>query len=197
MSMICNLRLARREDLEQLLAAPEYVTSFLHAEEADPPEAAADGFLSRLFGGRRRRPSPPPTWSPRQDGDDVDLDKTWHGLHFLFTGTAWEGSEPGCYLVRGGQEIGDEDVGYGPARALMPDEVQRFAEFLEQLTPDELARRYDPERMKALEIYPDIWTNTEEDGESEVDYLLGGFDTLRDAVRRARTAEAGLVIYLN
>jgi hypothetical protein len=35
----------------------------------------------------------------------VDIDKGWHGLHFLFTGTADGGEERACYLVRGGEEI--------------------------------------------------------------------------------------------
>jgi hypothetical protein len=37
----------------------------------------------------------------------LDLDKAWQPLHFLLTGTAWEGDEPGCYLVRGGEELAE------------------------------------------------------------------------------------------
>lgn len=44
--------------------------------------------------------------------DEEYLDKAWHGLHFLFTGTAWEGDPPLNFLVSGGREIGDVDVGY-------------------------------------------------------------------------------------
>ena len=55
-------------------------------------------------------------------GGELDLDKAWHGIHFLLTGSAWEGEEPLCYLLAGGQEVGDEDVGYGPARVLRPRE---------------------------------------------------------------------------
>jgi hypothetical protein len=85
----------------------------------------------------------------------IDIDKGWHGLHFLFTGTADSGDEPGCYLVRGGEDLDDE----GQARALRPAQVRRFDEYLSMLNPAELTRRYDPARVaQQLEIYPDaIW----------------------------------------
>lgn len=129
MGMVCNLRRASVDDVAHLLEAPERITGFLYGEdEAPPPSSNGGGFLSRLFGAKPRVPAPPVTWRPRTDDDEVDLDKSWHGLHFLFTGTAWEGEEPACFLVLGGEGIGN-DVGYGPARVLMPDDVGRFAAF--------------------------------------------------------------------
>jgi hypothetical protein len=198
MSMICNLRQASREDIARLREDPGRIMAFLYGEEvarlASPP---AGRLLSRLFGGRKRSPSPQVQWSPRQDGDQVDLEKTWHGLHFLFTGTAWEGKEPASSLLLGGSEIGDVDVGYGPARALRPDEVKRFADYLLSVTPEELKGRYDPERMVALQIYPEVWGADEQEGDPDFDYLLEGFETLRDFVVKARDAGDGVIIYLN
>ena len=55
---------------------------------------------------------------------ELDLDKAWHGLQFLFTNTAWEGDEPACFLVKGGREIGDEEVGYSMPRLLDPPQVR-------------------------------------------------------------------------
>ena len=193
MSMICNLRRASRDDITRLLAAPTQITAFLYGVEAPIP-----GTLSLLWSLIRRTPPATPAavvQPPRMDGDEVDLDKAWHGLHFLFTGTAWEGDEPACFLVRGGEAIGSVDVGYGPARALAPDRVRRFAEFLEALSPDELDRRYDPARMTALDIYPGNWTGTGEP--EEMDVLLEGFAMLRDFVTETREAGDALVVYLN
>ena len=129
--------------------------------------------------------------------EETEIDKTWHGLHFLFTGTAWEGEEPACFLVRGGRDIGDVDVGYGPARALLPDDVRRFDDFLRALTPEALEARYDVERMEALEIYPQTWARAAAVGESDFGYLLGGFETLQEFVAGAREAGTGLIIYVS
>ena len=38
-----------------------------------------------------------PTFRFRKREIDIDIDKAWHGLHFLFTGAAEEGPEPGCF----------------------------------------------------------------------------------------------------
>src|SRR6185503_14516377 len=92
-----------------------------------------------------------------EDVDEVDLDKAWHGIHFLLTGTAWDGGEPLCYLVSGGEEVGDVDVGYGPARVLRPHQVAQWAAALTAIPADELRRRFDPQAMLKEKIYPEIW----------------------------------------
>ena len=48
------------------------------------------------------------------DGTALELDKSWHVLHFLFTGHPSHGPMPAAALLSGGREIGD-DLGYGPA----------------------------------------------------------------------------------
>jgi hypothetical protein len=58
-----------------------------------------------------------------EERTSTDLDKAWHGIHWLLTGTADSGSEPLCYLLAGGTQIGDIDVGYGPARSFSAEEV--------------------------------------------------------------------------
>src|SRR5262249_19169224 len=73
----------------------------------------------------------------------VDLEKAWHGIHFLLTGSAWDGEEPLCYLVTGGEQIGEEDVGYGPARALKPQQVAAWASALSAVSVDELSNRFN------------------------------------------------------
>ena len=48
-----------------------------------------------------------------------DLDKAWHGIHFLLTGSAWETTPGAGESVLGGDPVGP-DRGYGPARLLDP-----------------------------------------------------------------------------
>ncbi len=54
----------------------------------------------------------------------LDLDKAWHGLHWLLTGTADDTDTPAGQAILGGTEIG-EDKGYGPSRLLRPDAYAR------------------------------------------------------------------------
>jgi hypothetical protein len=122
MSMVCGLRQASDQDIERLILRPEGLQAFIESDQVGVPEVEIvrpKGLLGLLL---RLTPITIEQTRPRHDlpedelfeqarpsGREVDLDKAWHGLHFLFTDSAWEGDEPGCFLVRGGQEIGDED----------------------------------------------------------------------------------------
>ncbi|MGW4155458.1 DUF1877 family protein [Micromonospora chersina] len=44
---------------------------------------------------------------------ELDLDKWWHGIHYLLTGTDWQIGEGAGAAILGGAEIG-QDGGYGP-----------------------------------------------------------------------------------
>lgn len=123
----------------------------------------------------------------------IDIEKAWHGLHFLFTATADEGTEPACYIVKGGEDLDDEGFG----RALRPAQVKQFADFLTSLTVADLEGRYDAKRMTALEIYPDtIWNRRSPDDDS-LRWLLDRFQELRAFVKRAADAGDGLVVHIS
>lgn len=71
------------------------------------------------------------------DGDSeppnyIDLDKAWHGVHYLLTGQAYGGQEPESLAVVGGEEFGPE-MGIGPARFLTVEQVARVASALSAL----------------------------------------------------------------
>ena len=55
------------------------------------------------------------------------LDKSWHGIHFLLTGSAEGVRPPVDFILMGGREIGDLDLGYGPARAFTSAETKQIA----------------------------------------------------------------------
>ena len=205
MGTTCTLRRASQADITRLLASPDDVAEFLYGDDQGAPPVEVvrlpglAGFLMRFFPititqtvqtpPHRPQDAPDP---PQHREDYTDLDKAWHGLHFLFTGTAWEGPEPACYLVKGGEDIGDEDA--GAARALDPPRVQHFARFLDSLSREELTRRYDPPRMVELEIYPEvIWTRPHERQEN-LDYLLENFEILRRFVRSVAERGDGLIV---
>jgi hypothetical protein len=98
--------------------------------------------------------------------------------------------------VTGGEQIGDEDVGYGPARLLRPLEVATFAAALTEISPEEFRRRYNPEAMQTAEIYPDIWARTDE-REENFQYLLEYFEQLKEFAVSAHERGNGVIIYLS
>ena len=165
MSMNGNFKALSNEELDALLADPSRVEQLLYAS---------------FFG------------SGSNGHEELEIDKAWHGIHFLLTGNAWEASLPLGFVAAGGEEVGD-DLGYGPARALRSEQVVEIDRALEPFTTDELRRRFDADRMTELEIYPSGWSD---DPDGELEYLLAFYMELRAFVHR--TAERGdaLLVYL-
>jgi len=120
-----------------------------------------------------------------ESASSIDLDKAWHGIHYLLTGTQWGGEPPLSLAVIGGVEIGP-DVGYGPARYLTPAQVAAVAAALAPLTNADLAARYDPKDMDAKKIYPTGWASSSAES---LKYLQHNFADLQalyvEAARRA------------
>ena len=134
--------------------------------------------------------------APRGQGGakaELDVDKAWHGLHFLFTGTAQGGEEPACFLTEGGSMLGEDADEEALPRVLSAPQVAAFARYLRGLNRDMLAGRYDPARMTELGIYPDIWDKAEELDQNRT-YLLDAFEQLRDFVVAADAGGDQLVV---
>lgn len=123
----------------------------------------------------------------------VHLEKAWHGLHFLLTGSAGESGVPLGFLLEGGQEVGEDD-GYGAPRLFQPGEVQQIHAALAPISDDELWGRFDPERMEAESIYPGIWDEEEEELREE---YLSYFHELKKVVAQAGVGGMGLVVTLS
>jgi Domain of unknown function (DUF1877) len=87
-----------------------------------------------------------------EDPDVLELDKSWHTLHYLLAGSAEASDSALGRAILGGKEIGP-DLGYGPARLLTAPEVQEVASALAQVSPEDLTQRFDLDKMIACEIY--------------------------------------------
>jgi Domain of unknown function (DUF1877) len=123
----------------------------------------------------------------------VHLEKAWHGLHFLLTGSAGESGVPLGFLLEGGQEVGEDD-GYGAPRLFQPGEVPQINAALAAISDDELWGRFDPERMEAESIYPGIWDEEEEELRDE---YLTYFHELKQVVAQAAEGGMGLLVALS
>jgi hypothetical protein len=117
----------------------------------------------------------------------LDLDKSWHVLHYLLTGSAWDGPMPAAALLSGGREVG-EDLGYGPARALNAQETKAFAQFLSTQSESQLVKKIDVAKMEQLEIYA-----ADQDSGEDVEHY---FPQLKSYVADAAAKGQGLLIWM-
>lgn len=147
MGMTASFVALTQETLEALKAAPE---------------TAADHFMAQIGG----------------DAEDrvLDIDKAWHGLHFLMTHEAHGGGGPLSLPILGGTAIGD-DMGYGAPRYLDAPQVKEAAEALAALPVDELRQRFKPAELEEAYIYPTgIW---EDEGDEAFEYLAHWYAQLQ------------------
>ena len=205
MGMTGGLVRASVDEIGRLREHPSELPDFLDCGIWAPPvrEVRPKGILGWLL---RLTPisitEVDPTAVPPPGAEDgpmrphIDLDKAWEPLHFLLTGTAMEGKEPACFLASGGEELGDEDLGYTSIRALTPDQVAAFDRHLAALTTDELRRRFDVKRMVELRIYPKSRGKTTSDEET-LKHLLETFEELRLFVRETAAEGRGAIAYLS
>lgn len=165
MSMIGNYKRISEEQLNELIAEPETIMDFLYSDNDLPSESKID----------------------------LDIDKSWHAIHFLLTGDAWKGLPPLSNAVLGGTELGEEDVGHGPARYLLPSEVKETATHLSMVSKEELCSRFDVNKFRAAEIYPDGWTGSGE----EMGYTLSYFEKLVSFFQDAAKSNDAMLLYIN
>ena len=81
----------------------------------------------------------------------LSLEKSWHILHYLFTGHLGPSSAPGDLLLTG-EDLG-EDVGYGPARLHGQTETRDFSHFLDMQDLARLQARVDFRQMSRIGVY--------------------------------------------
>lgn len=164
MSMIGNLVAVSPQQLQSLIADPELIEAFLYPGEDD---AEPDNHL--------------------------DLDKSWHAIHFTLNGKEWEGEAPFFLAILGGQEIGD-DVGYGPVRYLTPAQVTELSEALLAVTTEKFGEKFDHVALAEAQIYPNIW---QEEGAESLEYVQPYYADLRSFYQAAAERKDAVLIYLN
>lgn len=198
--MTCSLYRVAASEIDHLRASPKAVDELFFPPGSTPPvvevrEKGITGWLLHLIGVKISEVDP--NWDPPEetalDEGVLDLEGAWHGLHYIFTGTAWEGAPPGCFLISGGDEIGDEDED-SPPRLLGPDQVRQFSNFLASISDEELTRRFDAAQMTALDISPAIWDR--EENPNPLDVLREGLRDLRTFVASAADRGEAIVVHV-
>ena len=129
-------------------------------------------------------------WTLRNQWRDtdhcIDIDKTWHAIHYLFTNSEWGGLAPARWIIHGEIPIPELDGGYGPACYLEPSQVSKVNDLLKSVSEDGLRKMYDPHKLDSAGIYPNIWYR---ESDSEFEYLSHHYKKLRTLYQKAAEAE--------
>ena len=128
-----------------------------------------------------------PSDGPNEEG--LRLEKSWHSLHYLLTGSAERVDSALGKAILGGKEIGT-DLGYGPARYLEASEVREIAAALSRVSLRDLANRFNLEAMKAAKIY--ACRNDE-----ELELAQHYFAQLKDYYADAAKRQNPMLLYLD
>jgi hypothetical protein len=164
MSMIGNLRTVDDSVIDSVLAAPDTVHEVVHPDE----EMAG--------------------------AEHLDIDKAWHTIHYILAGNTWGGDFPWGFLISCGTPIGEEDVGYGPARAFRSVEVKQLATAISTIDDATFRQKFSVDRMKEADVYPSFGRASDEE---EIPYFLDYFQKLRSFVQRAAERKKGLIVYVD
>ncbi|HUC80678.1 MAG TPA: YfbM family protein [Flavisolibacter sp.] len=126
----------------------------------------------------------------------VDIDKSWDGILFLLTGKNVANTDhPLAKILFSGQLIDEgQDLGYGPAHYLTPEQVKELNDQIATITIPDLKQKYDPKRMEELEVYPTIWEAEDDDG---FDYLSEYFKELQQVYSTAAKNSEAIITFLN
>lgn len=122
----------------------------------------------------------------------VDLDKAWHGIHFILSDEEFQEEPLLANAIFGVDEIGEEDVGYGPARGTPAAAVRQIAVSLSQVSEEAFREKFDPVALESADVYPQMW----EEGDEALEYLVTYFLVLKDFYARAAEENKAVITYL-
>lgn len=159
MSMIANYLSLTTEQLALLNANPAEVSNFIYSDEVQESEEL------------------------------LDIDKAWHGLHYILTESAWEGEEPLRSVILGGTEIG-EDLGYGPARIIDAEKVKEISKALKETSSELLKSRFNLDKMINLGIYGI-------GSDDDLEWLEDAFEEIAEFYEGAASNDKSVITFMN
>ncbi|QLG37788.1 MULTISPECIES: YfbM family protein [unclassified Paenibacillus] len=124
---------------------------------------------------------------------ELDIDKTWQMLQFTLTGEVVEGQPPLGYVVplSGEQYLGN----YSDMDLFLLNNEQVLEAYiaLEQLTPEELKKRFSLEQMVAEGVYPvmEDW-----DAEETFDEIVQTLNDVQALYQATAASGNGIVFYI-
>lgn len=123
--------------------------------------------------------------------DQIDLDKAWHAIHFLLTGSAWQGDFPLNFILSGGRVLQTSDE--ESERYFSPAEVSSINQALSHVTNEDLLNRYDAKKMTEADLYPSIWARPNEQ-EANRSYIAENFTSLKEFLIAQASRGKGMIV---
>jgi hypothetical protein len=132
-----------------------------------------------------------------ESGNQLDLDKSWDAINFLLTGHSLDTIEtaepPLSQIIFSGQIIDeDQDMGYGPAQYLKPEQVREINTALSKVSILDFRQKYNAGKMNEKGVYPQAW----QDDEDEKDYLCDNFENLKAFYEKASQEGQAIITYI-
>lgn len=124
---------------------------------------------------------------PRGD-DAFSADKSWHGIHYLLTGSTVPTADVLSNVIFGKGPLGTADLGYGPPLATDASDVRAIAAALEQVPDDAVRARFEPAAMD--EVYPGFW-----DDDDALEAVMEALDELRGFYRDAAANGDAVIVW--
>lgn len=124
----------------------------------------------------------------------LDIDKSWDGILFLLNGEGSTKTEHPLTKVFFSKKVIDsnQDLGYGPAYYLEPDEVIEINNIISTLSEENLRSRFNPQLMEQNEVYPSIWVNDSE----AFSYLFDNFKVVQEIYSLAAKNNQAIITFL-
>lgn len=126
------------------------------------------------------------------DSNNLDLDKSWHAIHFLLNNAVWEILPGVGSIILGGIPVSEEDLGYGPARYFAADEVHAINRALQNVAVADLFKNYANMLSHGQEIYPGF-----EDTADDKEYIKSYFGSLKEYWNTAANENKCLIAYIS
>lgn len=129
------------------------------------------------------------------DSDALSIEKSWQAIHFLLNADPWKCTAgPLGNAVLGGRDVG-EDMGYGPARFLTPEEVSATATALEAIDTEQFANRVTQADFRSADIY--VFSEENPKDPDIVAELVGYYGEIRSLFRDAASKQHGMLLYIS
>ena len=179
------------ENIETLRNRPKALAEFIYQED-DVYEEPKRSFIGRLFGLAPEADTGPVP--DRMEGDEADLDKSWHLVHYLLCGDPGRGEGALALIGDDLHPLADLDLGVGKPNVVSPDRVRAFSKAVSGMTTDDFLARYVPEQMPLGDLYMgDVIERGDVDDMRE--YAVENFEILRGFVEQAADRDEAIITY--
>lgn len=179
------------ENIDALRDRPKALAEFIYQED-DVYEAPKPSFFSRLLGAAPKIDTG--SVPKRSEGDEADLDKAWHIIHYLLCGDPGRGVGPLALIGDDLHPLADLDLGLGKPNVISSERVSAFSAAASGMSAEEFLARYVPSEMPLDELY---MGNVIERGDVDDirEYVVENFEILRIFVQQAADRGEAIITY--